>query len=125
MNKRILIISNDMPLALGLYSGLCQEGAAEIQIDYEPNGTLAYSSIKDTEPDLLVVDIETPGLSASWVSLQLEGTTIKDEIPTVGISRLLNNEEREILTDLTGVQIHPGNVSLTDLKKNIMATLVQ
>jgi len=125
MNKRILIISNDIPLALGLYSGLCQEEATEMHIDYEPNGTLAYSSIKDMKPDLLFVDIETHGLVSSWVSLQLEGTTIKDEIPVVAISRLLNNEEREILTDLTGVQIHPGNVSLTDLKKNIMTTLVQ
>ena len=125
MKKRVLIISNDIPLALGLFSGLRKDETEDMEIACEPNGARAYKAIKDNEPDLLITDLETPGLAASWVSSQLDGVTIGDKVPTVAISRLLNSEEREILTDMTGVRIHPGDVSFNHLSRNILTTLTQ
>ena len=121
MNKRILVISNENSLPLGLYNEKGSKGS--IEIITESRGSYAFESIKEKKPDLIIVDLETPGLSKSWVSMQLEGIDIKEQVPTVAVSRLLNREEREILSDLTGVPIHSTKARVSQLVQGIETSL--
>jgi DNA-binding NarL/FixJ family response regulator len=121
MNKRILVISNEKSLPLGLYNEKGSKGS--IELITELRGSYAYESIREKKPDLIIVDLETPGLSRSWVSMQLEGIDIKEQVPTVAVSRLLNREEREILSDLTGVPIHSTKARLSQLVQGIETSL--
>ena len=125
MKKRVLIISNDTQLVRGLYTGINELDTNAVEIAIEPDGVCAYQQIKANEPDLLITDLETPGLTSSWVSVQLDGVTIGDTMPTMAISRLLNNEEREILTDMTGVRIYSRNASMAHLSQDIFTALAQ
>ena len=119
MNKRILVISNEKPL--GLYNEIGSKGS--IELITESRGSCVYESIREKKPDLIIVDLETPGLSKSWVSIQLEGIDIKEQVPTVAVSRLLNREEREILSDLTGVPIHSTKARVSQLVQGIETSL--
>jgi len=121
MNKRILVISNERSLPLGLYNKIGSKGS--IELITESRGSCAYESIREKKPDLIIVDLETPGLSKSWVSMQLEGIDIKEQVPTVAVSRLLNREEREILSDLTGVPIHSTKARVSQLVQGIETSL--
>jgi hypothetical protein len=73
----------------------------------------------------MVVDLETPGLGKSWVEIQLEGVDIKKQVPTVALSSLLNHEEREILTDLTGFSIHSKDAPISQLIECVEKSLLQ
>jgi len=120
MNKRILVISNKNSLTWGLYNEICRNES--IELITEPSGSNAHKSIKEKKPDLVIVDLETPELGKSWVSIQLAGIDLKDQIPTVALSRLLNHEEREILSDLTGVPIHSSKARMDQFARCVEAS---
>jgi DNA-binding NarL/FixJ family response regulator len=122
MNKRILVISNKNSLIWGLYNEICRNES--IELITEPSGSNPHKSIKEKKPDLVIVDLETPELGKSWVSIQLAGIDIKDQIPTVALSSLLNHEEREILSDLTGVPIHSTKARMDQFARCIEASLI-
>ena len=123
MDKRILVISNEKSLTQVLYNDLGKRES--IELINEPHGSHAYKRIKEIKPDLMIVDLETPGLAKSWVAIQLEGVDIKKQVPTVALSSLLSHEEREILTDLTGFSIHSKDAPISQLNECIEASLVQ
>ena len=83
MNKRILVISNKNSLIWGLYNEICSNES--IELIAEPSGSNTHNSIKEKRPDLVIVDLETPELGKSRVSIQLAGIDIKDQIPKVAL----------------------------------------
>lgn len=121
MNKRILVISNERALAWRLYNEPGREESIELII--EAYGSKACETIKEKKPDMMIIDLETPDLVKSWMSIQLDGVNILEQIPTIALSGLLNHEEREILTDMTGVPIYSKEASMPLIYQGIMRAL--
>jgi CheY-like chemotaxis protein len=122
MKKRILVINNEKAMLWGLSNSLIGES---VELIHELHGNDAYQKIKEISPDLLLINLETPGLVKSWVEIQLDGVDIARQIPTIATSNSLNNEEREVLSNLTGVKVLSSQISLSQLETIVEAALLQ
>jgi CheY-like chemotaxis protein len=122
MKKRILVINNEKAMLWGLSNSLIGES---VELIHELHGNVAYQRIKEISPDLLLINLETPGLVKSWVDIQLDGVDIARQIPTIATSNSLNNEEREVLSNLTGVKVLSSQISLSQLETIVEAALLQ
>lgn len=122
-NRRILVIDRDKTLAWQLYNDL---GKREQCFVYnELNGERAHQKIKSLNPDLIIVDLETPGLVKSWIVMQLENNMGLNQPPVIMMSDILNQEEREIVTDMTGGRVLPKMAPLNQLKSTIKSCLLE
>jgi DNA-binding NarL/FixJ family response regulator len=122
MKKRILVINNEKSMSWGLSNSLIGES---VELTHELHGDVAYQRIKEISPDLLLINLETPGLVKSWVDIQLDGVEIARQIPTIATSKSLSNEEREVLSDLTGVKVLSSQIPLSQLETIVEAALLQ
>jgi DNA-binding NarL/FixJ family response regulator len=122
MKKRILVINNEKAMSWGLSNSLIGE---TVELTHELHGDVAYQRIKEINPDLLLINLETPGLVKSWVDIQLDGVEIAQQIPTIATSNSLSNEEREVLSDLTGVKVLSSQIPLSQLETIVEAALLQ
>ena len=122
MKKSILIISNEKAMSWGLSNSSIGES---VELIHELQGNVAYQRIKEVSPDLLLINLETPGLVKSWVAIQLDGVNVARQIPTIATSNSLSNEEREVLSDLTGVKILSNQIPLSQLETIVEAALLQ
>ena len=106
--------------------GLSNSSIGEsVELIHELQGNVAYQRIKEVSPDLLLINLETPGLVKSWVAIQLDGVNIARQIPTIATSNSLSNEEREVLSDLTGVKILSNQIPLSQLETIVETALLQ
>lgn len=87
MGDRILLVEDDPKLAKFIEMELCLEG---YHVTVAQNGLDGLMMVRDTQPDLLILDWMLPGISGLDICLRLRSTgiqvpiimlTAKDEIP--------------------------------------------
>lgn len=122
MEKRILVINNEKAMSWWLSNSSMGES---VELIHELQGNVAYQRIKEVRPNLLLINLETPGLVKSWVAIQLDGVDIAQQIPTIATSNSLSKEEREVLSDLTGVKVLSNQIPLSQLETIVEAALLQ
>lgn len=118
IKKRILVISEEEKLVSKFRGELSR--LKNFQVINEPYGEHAYRRIKEVQPDMMIVDLETPNLVTSWLAMQLEDGGAFDEIPAVMISEILDKEEREIISDMTGYPVLAKNTSVSCLENSMV-----
>ena len=99
-NQTILVVSQDKALSWQLYNNLGK--TAHIRLANEPQGSKADATALQIKADLMVIDLETPGLEQSWLAMQLQGHREPKDIPMVVVSERLSRTEREKATRMTG-----------------------
>ncbi|MDH3543543.1 MAG: hypothetical protein OET55_00105 [Desulfuromonadales bacterium] len=97
----------------------------KINVLQTTQGNTAYQAIRDVNPDMVLVNLETPGLATSWTAMQLEGVQLAQKIPVVATSGTLSSEEMEILSDITGARVWPDSVPCSQLGAVIKHELLQ
>lgn len=122
-SRRILVVGRDKTLAWQLYNDLGKRG--QCIVHNELNGERVHRKVKRLSPDLIIVDLETPGLVKSWITMQLENNMQPDQTPVIMMSDIMNQEEREIVTDMTGCQVLPKEVPLNQLSSVIESAFLQ
>jgi CheY-like chemotaxis protein len=121
-NRRILVVGRDKTLAWQLYNDLGKR--EQCIVHNELNGERVHRKIKKLSPDLIIVDLETPGLVKSWITMQLENNMQPGQTPVIMMSEIMNQEEREIVTDMTGCRVLPKKVPLNQLNSVIESSLL-
>lgn len=81
----ILIVDDTLP-NLRLLSTMLMEQGYEVR--GVPNGTMALTVIRSIPPDLILLDINMPGLNGYEVCQQLKADPQTQEIPVIFISAL-------------------------------------
>ena len=123
MKKHVLIINNEASAIKGIKSSL--NGSNAIRVSQRMNGESAYRAIRELKPDMLVVNLETPGLVRSWTAMQLDNVEMARNIPVVATSGILAWEEMEVLSDMTGTKILPDSIPGRQLGEIVKSTLLQ
>jgi putative two-component system response regulator len=83
---------DDTPANLKLLSGmLAQRGYKARPV---PNGTLALQAVRSKPPDLILLDINMPGLNGYEVCRQLKADEKLSEIPVIFLSALGETEDK-------------------------------
>lgn len=87
-----VLIVDDTPANLKLLSGmLAQRGYKARPV---PNGTLALQAVRSKPPDLILLDINMPGLNGYEVCRQLKADEDLREIPVIFLSALGETEDK-------------------------------
>lgn len=87
-----VLIVDDTPANLKLLSGmLAQRGYKARPV---PNGTLALQAVRSKAPDLILLDINMPGLNGYEVCRQLKADEKLREIPVIFLSALGETEDK-------------------------------
>ncbi len=81
-----ILIVDDTPTNLRLLSGILVEQGYRVRLS--PNGKLALMSVRAALPDLILLDINMPGLSGYEVCEQLKAGPRTRDIPIIFISAL-------------------------------------
>lgn len=115
MMKKILVISEEGKLLSKLHGDLSKSG--HYQVLSEPHGEEAYKRIKQEQPDMMIVDLETPNLVQSWLAINLAADESIQRIPAVMMSEILDKEEREIVSDMTGFPVLPKDTGVSCLQR--------
>ena len=123
MKKHVLIINNETSAIKDIKSSL--NGSNAIKVSQWMNGESAYQVIRELKPDLLIVNLETPGLVSSWTAMQLDNVEMARNIPVVATSGILAWEEMEVLSDMTGTKILPDSIPGRQLGEIVKSTLLQ
>ncbi len=123
MKKHVLIINNETSAIKDIKSSL--NGSNAIKVSQWMNGESAYRVIRELKPDMLVVNLETPGLVSSWTAMQLDNVEMARNIPVVATSGILAWEEMEVLSDMTGTKILPDSIPGRQLGEIVKSTLLQ
>jgi DNA-binding response OmpR family regulator len=77
---RVLVVDDNVPLALMLESGLRQEGH-EVRLAH--SGPIAIEILKVERPDLIVLDVMLPGMTGLEVCRQLRASPTFAAIPII------------------------------------------
>ena len=103
MKKNLLVIG-EMKASIHEINAILGHNA-KVNVSQTTQGNTAYQTIREVNPDMVLVNLETPGLATSWTDMQLEGVHLAHKIPVVATSGTLSCEEIEVLSDITGARI--------------------
>ncbi len=92
MNPKNILIVDDTPANLRLLQGIL--GDAGYKVRPVPNGDLALKAIQAAPPDLILLDINMPGLSGYDVAEELKRAEETRDIPIIFISALDEIEDK-------------------------------
>jgi chemotaxis response regulator CheB len=123
MNKNLLVIG-EMKMSVQEINALLGHNA-KVNVSQTTQGNTAYQTIREVNPEMVLVNLETPGLATSWTAMQLEGVHLAHNIPVVATSGTLSSEEMEILSDITGARVWPDSVPNKQLGAVIKHELLQ
>ena len=123
MNKELLVIG-EMKASIQEICTILGHNT-KVNVSQITQGNAAYQIIREVNPDMVLVNLETPGLATSWTAMQLEGVQLAHKIPVVATSGTLSGEEMEILSDITGAMIWPDSVRSAQLGAVIKHELLQ
>ena len=123
MEKNLLLIG-EMKTSVEQINALLGHGS-KVNVSQTTQGNTAYQIIREVNPDMVLVNLETPGLATSWMAMQLEGIHLAQKIPVVATSGTLSDEEMEVLSDITGAKVWPDSVPWSQLGAVIKHELLQ
>ena len=123
MKKNLLVIGEMKPSISDIMAMLGLN--AKVNVTQNLQGNTAYQAIRKVNPDMVLVNLETPGLATSWTAIQLDDLHLAHKIPVVVTSGTLSGEEMEVLSDLTGARVLPDSVPNTQLSAVIKSALLQ
>jgi len=123
MNKNLLVIG-EMKTSVQEINAVLGHNA-KVNVSQTTQGNTAYQTIREVNPDMVLVNLETPGLATSWTAMQLEGIHLARNIPVVATSGTLSSEEMEVLSDITGARVWPDSVPNKQLGAVIKHELLQ
>ena len=92
MQRRILIVDDDEPLATVLTYALRNEGYQE---DWVNDGMKALSYLGINRPDLIVMDIQLPGMDGLEVTRKLKEQPATADIPVIAVTSYAMKGDRE------------------------------
>lgn len=84
--KSDILVVDDTPTNLRLLSGMLSEQGYKVRVI--PNGVLALEAVQAAPPDLILLDINMPGLNGYQVCQQLKANKETCDIPIIFISAL-------------------------------------
>ncbi len=87
-----ILVVDDTPANLRLLSGMLSEQGYKVRS--APNGKLALMGAKAAPPDLILLDINMPGLNGYQVCEQLKADPKTHDIPVIFISALDQTEDK-------------------------------
>ena len=87
-----ILVVDDTPANLRLLSGMLSEQGYKVRP--APNGELALRSAQASPPDLILLDINMPGLSGYEVCQQLKKSATTHAVPVIFISALDDIEDK-------------------------------
>ncbi len=90
-DKPLLLVVDDEPMNLEIIGELLAE---EYQLEFAETGVQCIDKLKDLVPDLILLDVNMPGMSGIEVCEQLKADFDTDEIPVIFVSALGLPEER-------------------------------
>ncbi len=88
--KKILLVEDDQFLSLLLKNRLEKEG---LLVTVAGDGEAAFSSMKESRPNLVLLDLILPGSSGFEVLEKMRADIALSAIPTIIISNLGQNED--------------------------------
>ena len=96
-----ILVVDDTPANLRLLSGMLTENGYKVRS--APNGKLALMGARAAPPDLILLDINMPGLNGYEVCEQLKADERTGDIPVIFISALDQTEDKIQAFTLGGV----------------------
>jgi len=96
-----ILVVDDTPANLRLLSGMLSEQGYKVRS--APNGKLALMGVRAAPPDLILLDINMPGMNGYEVCQQLKGDPRTRDIPIIFISALDQTEDKVQAFTLGGV----------------------
>ena len=100
--KKILIVDDEKDILSMLEKRLTAEGYRVITAN---NGTDALMSAKSKHPDLIILDVLTPGIEGGEVGERLKADPETHGIPVIFLTALLSKAEEEKYGPMIGGNI--------------------
>jgi CheY-like chemotaxis protein len=98
-----------------MYSAALKVGFPDAFIHTAPDGLKAIELAKVSKPDMLLVDMEMPGMNGLEVCAALRGDVLTTDIPIIVITATGDTSVRSLLRELGMTEILRKPVELTDL----------
>jgi len=92
MEAKSILIVDDAPDNLLLLEMMLEDKFNIIEAD---SGMLCLELIAESLPDLLLLDVNMPGMTGYEVCEQLRKTYSSKELPIIFVSAMINEEEKE------------------------------
>lgn len=119
--KRILIIEDDPLLSEAIKIELESKGF-EVMVHYE--GNLAVEKIRETNPDLIILDLVLPGVHGFQILETIKKDKNFKEIPVIVATNLGEDNDKKTCLDLGADDFFiKALVDLDDLSKKIIKKL--
>lgn len=96
-----ILVVDDTPNNLRLLSQILREAGYEVRSAL--NGKMAFASVQASPPDLILLDIQMPGLNGYELCQRLRQTPFGMDIPIIFISALQNVQDRMKAFEVGGV----------------------
>jgi len=90
--KLILIVEDDRDIALSLQYALGREGGSRVLLAHDGNSGLALA--RETKPDLLLLDLNLPGMDGLSICEALRGDTATATIPIIMLTARVEEPEK-------------------------------
>jgi DNA-binding response OmpR family regulator len=96
--KRILVVEDDPDIALSLRHKLEREGGFAVEVIAD--GALGLASAKGRPPDLVLLDLNLPGMDGFSVCRGLKGDAATASIPIIMLTARIGEDDRVAGLDL-------------------------
>lgn len=101
-----ILVVDDTPNNLRLLSQILREAGYEVRSAL--NSKMAFASVQASPPDLILLDIQMPGLNGYELCQRLRQTPFGMDIPIIFISALQNVQDRIKAFEVGGVDYKIG-----------------
>ncbi len=91
--KKILVVDDEASLTRMLRRNL--EATGKYEVKEENSGVQAYSSAKQFQPDMILLDVMMPDMDGGAVAAQIQDDENLKHIPIVFLTAIVQKEEAE------------------------------
>jgi len=95
-----VVIVDDDEDALRLFGAMVRQAVPDAQIRLAPDGETALRMVRESAPDLLLSDLDLPGMSGLELCMSLRGTSVADRCEMVIISGAATDSDVRLLYQL-------------------------
>lgn len=95
----VLVVDDDPDIASAL-ARLVREGAPDAQVRTARNGEAALEAVRAQPPDLMLLDLDMPGMNGIEVCMYLRGTRLAERCTVVSVSGSAQQRDRALMAQL-------------------------